>query len=128
MKGMFSLRLETSERQVSQEDTVWQNEQKEVIWLELQAWLAGSSVRAMDQTIHAARTCLDTLAAHVTGYRFKPASGPDLESQMSVESTDTSAALDIYYDAQVKLNNESVDTDEKSNLCDANCSAWCTMC
>ena len=85
---------------MSQEDTIWQNEQKEVIWLELQAWLAGSSVRAQDQTIHAARTCLDTLAAHVTGYRFRP--GPGLESQVSVESTDTSAALDIYYDAQVR--------------------------
>ena len=99
----FSLRPETSERQVSQEDTIWQNEQKEVIWLELQAWLAGSSVRAQDQTIHAARTSLDTLAAHVTGYRFRPASGLQLESQVSVESTDTSAALDIYYDAQVRL-------------------------
>ena len=103
----FSLRPETSERQVSQEDTIWQNEQKEVIWLELQAWLAGSSVTAQDQTIHAARTSLDTLASHVTGFRFRPTSG--LESQMSVESTDTSAALDIYYDAQVRLiimNNE----------------------
>ena len=84
---------------MSQEDTIWQNEQKEVIWLELQAWLAGTSVRCQDKAIHTARASLNTLATLVTSYRFRPGG---LLSQMSVESSDTSAALDIYYDAQVR--------------------------
>ena len=75
---------------MSQEDTIWQNEQKEVIW---------TSVRCQDQAIHTARASLNTLATLVTSYRFRPGG---LLSQMSVESSDTSAALDIYYDAQVR--------------------------
>ena len=87
---------------MSQEDTVWQNEQKEVIWLELQAWFAGKSVTCQDHWIHKERSRLEETAARVNTFRFRPRPGVTLDTQMSLESTDTSAAHDIYYDAQVR--------------------------
>ena len=81
---------------------MWQNEVKEVIWLELQAWLAGNNVTCQDQWIHKQRESLNAVAAQVCDYTFHPATRPRYDTQFSEDSIqDSSAALDIYYDAQV---------------------------
>jgi hypothetical protein len=82
----FRLELaETYERQQSKEDTMWQvrkrnklintdfqvfqNELKEVIWLELQAWFAGKDVNMQDQWILNERQLVDEVAKIVVEYR-----------------------------------------------------------
>ena len=62
--------------QVSKRDTlietnfnVFQNELKEVIWLELQAWFAGKDVNMQDQWILNERQLVDQVAKTVVEYR-----------------------------------------------------------
>ena len=62
--------------QVSKRDTlietnfnVFQNELKEVIWLELQAWFAGKDVNMQDQWILNERQLVDQVAKIVVEYR-----------------------------------------------------------
>jgi hypothetical protein len=76
---------ETYDRQQSKEDTMWQvskrnkfiktdflvfqNELKEVIWLELQAWFAGKDVNMQDQWILNERQLVVQVAKIVVEYR-----------------------------------------------------------
>ena len=48
---------------------VLQNELKEVIWLELQAWFAGKDVNMQDQWILNERQLVDQVAKTVVEYR-----------------------------------------------------------
>jgi hypothetical protein len=73
------------ERQQSKEDTLWQvnnccgveisalnkfqNELKEVIWLELKAWFAGNDVNVQDQWILQQRKLVDQVLHMVGNYR-----------------------------------------------------------
>ena len=97
------------EKQMSQEDTLWQNELKDVIWLELQAWFAGADKWCQDQWIHHERNLLEEVATTVTTYTFHPdttstTGNQDFQQQQSVESSaEASAANDIYYDAQESI-------------------------
>ena len=61
--------METYERQQSKEDTLWQNELKEVIWLELQAWFAGKDVHVQDQWTLTERRMVDQVAEMVCSFR-----------------------------------------------------------
>ena len=85
---------EAYERNISQEDTVWQNEAKELIWLELQAWFAGKNLICQDNWIHRERTTLDNCKKLVCAYKFVPLLHNSFNHQTSLES-------DIFYDAQV---------------------------
>ena len=113
--------LDNYERTMSQEDTVWQNEVKEVIWLELQAWLAGNNVTCQDQWIHKKRESLKECAKQVCEYRFTAGDlstrRPGYDQQMSEDSIqDSSAALDIYYDAQESVETQPSETDISAQL------------
>ena len=104
---------ESYEKQMSQEDTLWQNELKDVIWLELQAWFAGADKWCQDQWIHHERNLLEEVATTVTSYTFQPdtttiststTGHQDFLQQQSVESSaEASAATDVYYDAQESI-------------------------
>ena len=59
---------ETYDRQQSKEDTMWQNELKEVVWLELQAWFSGKDVNSQDQWILQKRQQVDQIADKVIKY------------------------------------------------------------
>ena len=48
---------------------MWQNELKEVIWLELQAWFAGTDVNIQDQRILNDRKLVDQVIEMVDTYR-----------------------------------------------------------
>ena len=84
--AFFRLELaETYERQQSKEDTMWQvrkktqliktdfqlfqNELKEVIWLELQAWFASKDVNTQDQLFLNERQLVDQVAKMILEYR-----------------------------------------------------------
>ena len=83
------------ERNISQEDTLWQNETKELIWLELQAWFAGKNLICQDNWIHRERTALANCKKLVCDYKFVPFHQSFFDQQqISLES-------DIFYDAQV---------------------------
>ena len=99
---------ESYEKQMSQEDTLWQNELKDVIWLELQAWFAGADKWCQDQWIHHERNLLEEVATTVTNYTFHPdtsrtSSGNFLQQQSVESSTEASTANDVYYDAQESI-------------------------
>ena len=96
---------------MSQEDTLWQNEVKDVIWLELQAWFAGKDRWCQDQWIHHERNLLEEVATTVTSYSFQPCRH-QLNQQVSVESSaEVSAAHDVYYDAQESIESRMSEAD-----------------
>ena len=92
---------ESYEKQMSQEDTLWQNELKDVIWLELQAWFAGADKWCQDQWIHHERNLLEEVATTVTSYTFQPDN--NTTSFLQQQSVESSTANDIYYDAQESI-------------------------
>ena len=107
---------ESYEKQMSQEDTLWQNDQRDVIWLELQAWFAGKDRWCQDQWIHHERSLLEEVATTVTSYSFQPCQRQLLQ-QVSVESSaEISAAHDVYYDAQESIESRLSEADISSQL------------
>ncbi|XP_023329838.1 uncharacterized protein LOC111702400, partial [Eurytemora carolleeae] len=70
------------DRQPSKEETLWQNEIKEVIWLELQAWFAGRTLADQDKWLISEREKVDDLANLVSSFRFS-GGGEDLSRRSS---------------------------------------------
>ena len=76
----------------------------QVIWLELQAWFAGTEVTRQDQWILEERKSVEQVARLVCQYRFEVGAGRGLSSQFSVDSTATNSnSADIFYDAEESL-------------------------
>ncbi|KAL4711564.1 hypothetical protein ACJJTC_003581 [Scirpophaga incertulas] len=57
-------------RTISREEQVWQNELKDLIWLELQARLAGRSLAQQDAHLCAQRNIVPTIVNNIIIYRF----------------------------------------------------------
>jgi mitogen-activated protein kinase kinase kinase 4 len=55
--------------QISREEQVWQNELKDLIWLELQARLAGRSLAHQDAVLCAQRNVVPTLVQNIIDYK-----------------------------------------------------------
>ncbi|XP_028027484.1 mitogen-activated protein kinase kinase kinase 4 isoform X1 [Bombyx mandarina] len=55
---------------ISREEQVWQNELKDLIWLELQAKIAGRTLADQDQYLCAQRDIVPTLIKNIFEYRF----------------------------------------------------------
>ena len=55
---------------MSQEETRWQNELKDLIWLELQAYRADLSPVAMDEHLCKQREAVKSLLEEIMMYRF----------------------------------------------------------
>ena len=99
---------------------IFQNEIKEVIWLELQAWFSGNTVNIQDQWILHQRKLVDQVLYMVGNYqlgfscknivlkmlfRFVPndeTQEQDIFNQLSTESSN-SHGQDVFYDAQVGI-------------------------
>jgi len=56
-------------RQISDEETTWQNELKDMIWLELQAHHADRSLEAQDEYVCRQREAVDSLLSEIMEYR-----------------------------------------------------------
>ncbi|XP_026827017.1 mitogen-activated protein kinase kinase kinase 4 isoform X1 [Ooceraea biroi] len=59
-------------RQISHEETRWQNELKDLIWLELQAHHADRSPMAQDEYLCRQREAVNGLLAEIMEYRYNP--------------------------------------------------------
>ncbi|XP_050476898.1 mitogen-activated protein kinase kinase kinase 4 [Bombus huntii] len=72
----FLIRLGSTERncrrQISHEETRWQNELKDLIWLELQAHHADRSPMAQDEYLCKQREAVEGLLKEIMEYRYDP--------------------------------------------------------
>ncbi|XP_014469834.1 PREDICTED: mitogen-activated protein kinase kinase kinase 4 isoform X2 [Dinoponera quadriceps] len=75
----FLIKLGSTERncrrQMSHEETRWQNELKDLIWLELQAHHADRSPMAQDEYLCRQREAVEGLLAKIMEYRYDPIAG-----------------------------------------------------
>lgn len=69
-------------RQLSQEEHLWQNELKDLIWLELQAWHADRTLTEQDEFLCRAREQVASLLDEIMNYRFE-LHAPQLSAQSS---------------------------------------------
>ncbi|XP_063218339.1 mitogen-activated protein kinase kinase kinase 4 isoform X2 [Bacillus rossius redtenbacheri] len=77
-----------SRRQLSHEEDLWQNELKDLLWLELQARHAGRSVHEQDEHLCRERGKVDRLLAQIMEYRFDRHRASDSGSSDSGVGTD----------------------------------------
>uniref|UniRef100_A0A1B6CZG1 Mitogen-activated protein kinase kinase kinase N-terminal domain-containing protein n=1 Tax=Clastoptera arizonana TaxID=38151 RepID=A0A1B6CZG1_9HEMI len=59
----------TCKRQLSKEEHLWQSELKEVIWLELQAWHAGRTLKEQDDHLFESRKNVEQVLHDIINYR-----------------------------------------------------------
>ncbi|KAL0100391.1 hypothetical protein PUN28_019625 [Cardiocondyla obscurior] len=72
----FLIKLGSTERncrrQMSHEETRWQNELKDLIWLELQAYHADRSLIAQDEYLCRQREAVEGLLSEIMEYKYEP--------------------------------------------------------
>ncbi|XP_048506193.1 mitogen-activated protein kinase kinase kinase 4 isoform X2 [Athalia rosae] len=73
-------------RQMSSEETRWQNELKDLIWLELQAHHADRTPTAQDEYLCKQREAVGALLKEIMEYRFYPQSSSDPGSASIISS------------------------------------------
>jgi MEKK4 N-terminal len=61
--------------QLSKEETLWQSELKDMIWLELQAFLADRSLNEQDVYLCEERKNVASLLNEIANYKFNPSAG-----------------------------------------------------
>lgn len=71
--------------QLSKEETLWQSELKDMIWLELQAFLADRSLNEQDVYLCEERKNVASLLNEIANYKFNPSFG-DRRQGGSVDS------------------------------------------
>ncbi|XP_046611191.1 mitogen-activated protein kinase kinase kinase 4 isoform X1 [Neodiprion virginianus] len=71
-------------RQMSHEETLWQNELKDLIWLELQAHHADRSPTAQDEYLCRQREAVGSLLTEIMEFRFDPTSLSDTGSLSTI--------------------------------------------
>nr|QMV48156.1 mitogen-activated protein kinase kinase kinase 4 [Plutella xylostella] len=80
-------------RTISREEQVWQNELKDLIWLELQAVIAGRSLAQQDAYLCAQRSIVPAVVKNIMEYRFintKPCAPLRRKADSAGEQSDTS--------------------------------------
>lgn len=60
----------TIQLQMSKEEHLWQNELKDLIWLELQAWHADRTPQQQDQYLCEARNTVQPLLLEIMNYKL----------------------------------------------------------
>lgn len=76
-------------RHISQEEQVWQNELKDLIWLQLQAWHADRTVTEQDRYLCTVRESIGDLLDEIMNYRFQRNPMKSSGSRISVQSIDS---------------------------------------
>ncbi|XP_076242633.1 mitogen-activated protein kinase kinase kinase 4 [Calliopsis andreniformis] len=89
----FLIRLGSTERncrrQMSHEETRWQNELKDLIWLELQAHHADRNPMAQDEYLCKQREAVEGLLTEIMEYRYDPIAGVKENSIPWINVNDT---------------------------------------
>lgn len=77
--------IERTEGRSSKDDTAWQTELKDMIWLELQAWHADRTLEQQDKYLYTARQGIPDLLSQILNYKFEQ----KYRSTLSVQSEDS---------------------------------------
>ncbi|XP_012283041.1 mitogen-activated protein kinase kinase kinase 4 isoform X2 [Orussus abietinus] len=105
-------------RQMSREETRWQNELKDLIWLELQAHHAERTPMAQDEYLCKQREAVGTLLAEIIKYRF------DSTARISETGSASMTCNDDPESNASSLPSPNVD----SNVCPGCLSMFCRAC
>ncbi|XP_046668150.1 mitogen-activated protein kinase kinase kinase 4 isoform X3 [Homalodisca vitripennis] len=76
-------------RQLSKEEHMWQNELKDLIWLELQAWHADRTPQQQDDFLCEAREAVQPLLLEIINYRFQKRTDPTLSNDSGIHIPET---------------------------------------
>ena len=85
------------QRQISQEQEVWQTKLNDVLWLELQAWHANKTIEEMDEWLCQEREKAQDILPEIINFKVKdPDSSPDTETSdiSSVSQSNTTTESD----------------------------------
>ncbi|XP_025829297.1 mitogen-activated protein kinase kinase kinase 4 [Agrilus planipennis] len=97
-------------RNVSREEVLWQNELKDIIWLELQAWHADRTPAEQDDYLCTARDSVEGLLNEIMNYKFQRAacsvSGRSLDSGISGEVCD--GCISMFCGTCLEVQNQAV--------------------
>lgn len=77
--------IERTDGKSSNDDTAWQTELKDMIWLELQAWHADRTLEQQDKYLYTARQGIPDLLTQIVNYKFQH----KYKSMLSVTSEDS---------------------------------------
>lgn len=108
-------------RAISREEQVWQNELKDLIWLELQAKLAGRTLAQQDAYLCTQRNIVPTIINNIFEYRFvnkKPSRSEDKDSKSSHEDLASDRSDDKHETCEVEQNSGCLMFDCR-HCCDA---------
>ncbi|XP_006619036.1 mitogen-activated protein kinase kinase kinase 4 [Apis dorsata] len=110
----FLIRLGSIERncsrQISHEETRWQNELKDLIWLELQAYYADRSPMAQDEYLCKQRETVEGLLKEIMEYRYDPVANVknNNKSSSSIELGICPGCLSMYCRACARAQGEAL--------------------
>ncbi|XP_047504578.1 mitogen-activated protein kinase kinase kinase 4 isoform X1 [Pieris napi] len=105
-------------RTISREEQVWQNELKDLIWLELQAKLSGRTLEQQDDFLCTQRNVIPNIVQRILDYKFvssKPVCRSGTRLQPTQESSNEDLSLDCcndevnHDDIQIQLGCLSID-------------------
>ncbi|XP_034936815.1 mitogen-activated protein kinase kinase kinase 4 [Chelonus insularis] len=117
-------------RQMSSEETRWQSELKDLIWLELQAFHADRSLFAQDEYLCKQRESIGSLLTEIINYRYDPKSSLiDLSSATSSSSDsgfEGSLTPSIFQESELYI--ESTEVPGTFYLCPGCLSMHCRSC
>lgn len=90
---------------MSREEYLWQNELKDLIWLELQAWHSDRSLSEEDSYLCMARESVATLLQDIMNYKFVRTK---LNESANIFPSDCSGCLSMYCHACLEHQNEAL--------------------
>ncbi|XP_038219016.1 uncharacterized protein LOC119837484 isoform X2 [Zerene cesonia] len=111
-------------RTISREEKVWQNELKDLIWLEIQAKIAGRSLAQQDAFLCAQRNVIPNIVQRIMEYKFvstRPCCRPSGKLQTTLECSNEDLSLDSTDGTQ----GTDMDSDEYETGC---LNIECTAC
>ncbi|XP_072379939.1 mitogen-activated protein kinase kinase kinase 4 isoform X2 [Diabrotica undecimpunctata] len=112
--GEKAVLSDNAKRLMTREETLWQNELKDLIWLELQAYHADRTPMEEDAYLCLARECVEPLLKDIMNYRFHRSSKKDASynSDSGVEEDCPGCASILCYSC-MEAQNEALKEVEK---------------
>nr|WAK98091.1 mitogen-activated protein kinase kinase kinase 4 [Colaphellus bowringi] len=112
--GDKNLQDRNHRRLMSREETIWQNELKDLIWLELQAYHADRTPLEEDEHLCAVRECVEPLLNDIKNYKFKKHSKRySTQNSDSGVDEDCPGCLSVYCHACLEAQNDALRDVEK---------------
>ncbi|XP_045496385.1 uncharacterized protein LOC123694837 [Colias croceus] len=100
-------------RTISREEKVWQNELKDLIWLEIQAKIAGRSLAQQDAFLCAQRNVIPNIVRDILEYKFishRPCCRSSAQLQTTLECSNEDLSLEYTDETQLNLGGDEYQT------------------